>query len=677
MGRTLYEKVYDAHVVNELSGELPLLYIDRHLLHEVTSPQAFSGLREAGRKLRRPDLMLATMDHDISTQKATLDVCSPMAREQVTTLIRNCREFGVTLFGLGHPGQGIVHIVGPQTGFTLPGTTLVCGDSHTATHGAFGALAFGIGTSEVEHVMATQTLKQQRFKTMRIVCDGVLPKGVYAKDLILAIAARITTAGGTGYAIEFAGTGVEALSMEGRMTLSNMAIEVGAKVGMIAPDETTFAYLKGRPFAPKGEAWDAAVEYWCTLRSDDDAVFDKEVHIDCSSLEPHVTWGTNPGQAMPVTGMVPVPAEMADPVERAGAEAALAYIGVEPGAPVTDAKVDTVFIGSCTNGRLEDFREAARVLKGRRVADGVRALAVPGSMAVRAAAEAEGLDRIFIEAGFEWRLPGCSMCLAMNDDRATEGSRVASTSNRNFVGRQGRGSPPPPPRRSRCRPHRRRPRLHLRRHAEMEKFTTLTGVAAPLDAANVDTDQIIPKQFLLAVDRKGFGVHLFHERRYLDDAETIENHDFVLNKPAYRSASILVARRNFGNGSSREHAPWTLLDFGIRAIIAPSFADIFSNNALGNGLVLVNLAEEEVDELFRILEADPGMKVTVDLVTMTCTAGERTWRFTLDPFRRKCLLEGLDAVSLTLEHEDDIRAREKREPAWLVPHVEDLKSCPV
>ena len=440
MGRTLYEKVYDAHVVNELSGELPLLYIDRHLLHEVTSPQAFSGLREAGRKLRRPDLMLATMDHDISTQKATLDVCSPMAREQVTTLIRNCREFGVTLFGLGHPGQGIVHIVGPQTGFTLPGTTLVCGDSHTATHGAFGALAFGIGTSEVEHVMATQTLKQQRFKTMRIVCDGVLPKGVYAKDLILAIAARITTAGGTGYAIEFAGTGVEALSMEGRMTLSNMAIEVGAKVGMIAPDETTFAYLKGRPFAPKGEAWDAAVEYWRTLRSDDDAVFDKEVHIDCSSLEPHVTWGTNPGQAMPVTGRVPVPAEMADPVERAGAEAALAYIGVEPGAPVTDAKVDTVFIGSCTNGRLEDFREAARVLKGRRVADGVRALAVPGSMAVRAAAEAEGLDRIFIEAGFEWRLPGCSMCLAMNDDRATEGSRVASTSNRNFVGRQGRGS---------------------------------------------------------------------------------------------------------------------------------------------------------------------------------------------------------------------------------------------
>ena len=679
MGRTLYEKVYDAHVVNELSGELPLLYIDRHLLHEVTSPQAFSGLREAGRKLRRPDLMLATMDHDISTQKATLDVCSPKAREQVTTLIRNCREFGVTLFGLGHPGQGIVHIVGPQTGFTLPGTTLVCGDSHTATHGAFGALAFGIGTSEVEHVMATQTLKQQRFKTMRIVCDGVLPKGVYAKDLILAIAARITTAGGTGYAIEFAGTGVEALSMEGRMTLSNMAIEVGAKVGMIAPDETTFAYLKGRPFAPKGEAWDAAVEYWCTLRSDDDAVFDKEVHIDCSSLEPHVTWGTNPGQAMPVTGMVPVPAEMADPVERAGAEAALAYIGVEPGAPVTDAKVDTVFIGSCTNGLPRGGQSTEGPQGGRRRSRLGRAGlhgrarrgrgrgARPDLHRGRVRMEAYGL----LDVPCHERRPchrGLARRLHLQPQlRRPPGTRQPHPSDEPRIGR----------RRSRCRPHRRRPRLHLRRHAEMEKFTTLTGVAAPLDAANVDTDQIIPKQFLLAVDRKGFGVHLFHERRYLDDAETIENPDFVLNKPAYRSASILVARRNFGNGSSREHAPWTLLDFGIRAIIAPSFADIFSNNALGNGLVLVNLAEEEVDELFRILEADPGMKVTVDLVTMTCTAGERTWRFTLDPFRRKCLLEGLDAVSLTLEHEDDIRAREKREPAWLVPHVEDLKSCPV
>lgn len=440
MGRTLYEKVYDAHVVREVEGELPLLYIDRQLVHEVTSPQAFSGLREAGRRVRRPELTLATMDHDISTQKATLEVCSPMARQQVTTLMKNCEEFGVTLFGLGHPGQGIVHIIGPQTGFTLPGATLVCGDSHTATHGAFGALAFGIGTSEVEHVLATQTLKQQRFKTMLVDCQGELPDGVYAKDLILAIAKALTTAGGTGYAIEFAGSGITSLSMDARMTLSNMAIEVGAKVGMIAPDDTTFAYLKGRPFAPIGKDWDEAVAYWKTLPSDADATFDKRVTIDSAHLVPHVTWGTNPGQVCAVTDRIPSLASFTDPVERASAEAALRYIGLEPDTPITDAKIDMVFLGSCTNGRLEDFREAARVVKGRKVAAGVRALAVPGSMAVREAAQAEGLDQIFKEAGFEWRLPGCSMCLAMNDDRAPEGARVASTSNRNFVGRQGRGS---------------------------------------------------------------------------------------------------------------------------------------------------------------------------------------------------------------------------------------------
>ena len=440
MGRTLYEKVYDAHVVREVEGELPLLYIDRQLVHEVTSPQAFSGLREAGRRVRRPELTLATMDHDISTQKATLEVCSPMARQQVTTLMKNCEEFGVTLFGLGHPGQGIVHIIGPQTGFTLPGATLVCGDSHTATHGAFGALAFGIGTSEVEHVLATQTLKQQRFKTMLVDCQGELPDGVYAKDLILAIAKALTTAGGTSYAIEFAGSGITSLSMDARMTLSNMAIEVGAKVGMIAPDDTTFAYLKGRPFAPTGKDWDEAVAYWKTLPSDADATFDKRITIDSAHLVPHVTWGTNPGQVCAVTDRIPSLASFTDPVERASAEAALRYIGLEPDTPITDAKIDMVFLGSCTNGRLEDFREAARVVKGRKVAAGVRALAVPGSMAVREAAKAEGLDQIFKEAGFEWRLPGCSMCLAMNDDRAPEGARVASTSNRNFVGRQGRGS---------------------------------------------------------------------------------------------------------------------------------------------------------------------------------------------------------------------------------------------
>lgn len=440
MGKTLYEKVYDAHVVYEAVGELPLLYIDRHLVHEVTSPQAFAGLSEAGRRLRRPELTMATMDHDISTQKASIDACSCVAKKQVTTLMKNCEDFGVTLFGLGHPNQGIVHIIGPQTGFTLPGTTLVCGDSHTATHGAFGALAFGIGTSEVEHVMATQTIKQAKLKTMRINCVGKLPEGVFAKDLILEIARVLTTAGATGYAIEFAGDGVTSLSMEGRMTLSNMAIEVGAKAGMIAPDETTFEYLKDRPFSPKGKDWDEAVKYWKTLVSDEDAVFDKEITIDSAHLVPMVTWGTNPGQVCRITDCIPVPNKARNDQERHAIESALAYIELAGGQPIAGTPIDTVFIGSCTNGRLEDFKEAAKVLKGHHVASGVRALAVPGSMAVKAQAEKEGLDQIFKEAGFEWRLPGCSMCLGMNDDIAAPGSRVASTSNRNFVGRQGRGS---------------------------------------------------------------------------------------------------------------------------------------------------------------------------------------------------------------------------------------------
>lgn len=440
MGKTLYEKVYESHVVRRVEGELPLLYIDRHLVHEVTSPQAFAGLRAAGRPMRRPDLTLATMDHDISTQVQTLDACSPQAYAQVTTLMKNCADFGVTLYGLGHPHQGIVHIIGPETGFTLPGTTLVCGDSHTATHGAFGALAFGIGTSEVEHVLATQTLKQGKLKTMNVKTVGKLLRGLSAKDLILAIAGKLTTAGGTGYAMEFTGEAVRALSMEGRMTLSNMAIEVGAKAGMIAPDETTFAYLKGRAFSPKGKDWDEAVEYWKTLRTDEDAAYDKTVEIDVSNLAPQVTWGTNPGQVMGVDERVPVPADMTDPVERAGAEAALRYTELKAGAPILGTRIDTVFIGSCTNGRIEDFRAAAEIVRDRKVAPGVRALAVPGSGEVKRLAEEEGLDRIFRDAGFEWRLPGCSMCLAMNDDKAEQGSRVASTSNRNFVGRQGRGS---------------------------------------------------------------------------------------------------------------------------------------------------------------------------------------------------------------------------------------------
>lgn len=441
MGQTLYEKIYARHVIYEAPGEIPTLYIDRQLVHEVTSPQAFAGLIAAGRPLRHPELHLATVDHDISTRAQTLDACSPLGRAQVTALTDNTRRFGITCFGLNDPRQGIVHIVGPQEGFTLPGTTLVCGDSHTATHGAFGALAFGIGTSEVEHVMATQTLKQARFKTMRIDCRGRLPRGCAAKDLILAVIARLTTAGGTGYAVEFTGQAVRELSMDGRMTLSNMAIEFGATVGMIAPDDTTFDYLRGRTFAPRGTAWDEAVAYWRTLRSDDDAVFDRTVDIDAAALEPQVTWGTNPGQACAVTADVPDPQACADPVTARSAAAALAYTGLQPGRPLRGTPIDYVFIGSCTNGRLEDFRSAAAVLRQRHIAPNVKlALAVPGSQWVKAQAEREGLDRVFRDAGFEWRLPGCSMCLAMNDDRAPAGMRVASTSNRNFVGRQGKGS---------------------------------------------------------------------------------------------------------------------------------------------------------------------------------------------------------------------------------------------
>ena len=440
MGKTLYEKVYDAHVVSEKPGELPLLYVDRHLIHEVTSPQAFAGLRDAGRKLRRPELMLGTVDHDISTREATLDVCSPMAKTQVTTLMKNCADFGVTLFGLGHANQGIVHIIGPQTGFTLPGTTLVCGDSHTATHGAFGALAFGIGTSEVEHVMATQTIKQQRLKTMRINCRGRLRPGVYAKDLILAIAGKITTAGGTGHAIEFAGEAVRALSMESRMTLCNMAIEVGAKVGMIAPDETTFEYLKGRLYAPKGEAWDEAVARWKTLASDPDAVFSREIDIDAAAIEPQTTWGTNPGQTCAITGSVPT-LDSLTTLSSAKAQNARSRTLVSNRAAAL--RTQRSMSSSSAPARTGVLKTSAKPRACCAAAASHRAsphlpCRAPWPFAKRPSAK--GIADVFRAAGFEWRLPGCSMCLAMNDDRAPEGSRVASTSNRNFVGRQGRGS---------------------------------------------------------------------------------------------------------------------------------------------------------------------------------------------------------------------------------------------
>jgi 3-isopropylmalate/(R)-2-methylmalate dehydratase large subunit len=437
--RTLFDKIWDSHVVDAAADGTTTLYIDRHLVHEVTSPQAFEGLRVAGRPVRRPDATFAVADHNVPTTDRSQGIADPESRLQVETLADNAKDFGVSYFGMDDVRQGVVHIMGPEQGLTLPGMTIVCGDSHTSTHGAFGALAFGIGTSEVEHVLATQTLVQKRAKNMRISVDGDLPTGVTAKDLILAIIGTIGTAGGTGYVIEFAGKAVQALSMEGRMTVCNMTIEGGARAGLIAPDETTFEYLKGRPYAPKGAAFEQAVAYWKSLPSDVGAHYDKEIVIDASKLVPFVTWGTSPEDAVPITASVPDPAGVADAGKRAAIERSLAYMGLTAGTRLSDITVDRVFIGSCTNGRIEDLRAAAEVAKGRKVAAGVSAMVVPGSGLVKEQAEQEGLDKIFLEAGFEWREPGCSMCLAMNADRLEPGERCASTSNRNFEGRQGRG----------------------------------------------------------------------------------------------------------------------------------------------------------------------------------------------------------------------------------------------
>ncbi len=439
MGKTLSDKVWENHVVRTAPGEPDLLYIDLHLVHEVTSPQAFDGLRMAGRSVRRTDLTMATEDHNTPTLNILSPIADPVSKLQVDTLRNNTREFGVRIHSLGDKDQGVVHIIGPQLGLTQPGLTVVCGDSHTSTHGAFGALAFGIGTSEVEHVLATQTLPQARPKTMAVNINGTLADGVTPKDVVLALIAKVGTGGGQGYVVEYRGNVMREMSMEGRMTICNMSIEWGAKAGMVAPDDTTFAYLKGRPHAPEGDHWDAAVEFWRTLYTDDDAVFDVEVDIDADKLTPFVTWGTNPGQGVPLGAAVPTPDAFTDPVDRAAAERALEYMALEAGTPMRDIRVDTVFLGSCTNGRIEDLRLAASVIKGRRVADGVRMLVVPGSARVRLQAMDEGLDQVFKDAGAEWREAGCSMCLGMNPDQLAPGERSASTSNRNFEGRQGKG----------------------------------------------------------------------------------------------------------------------------------------------------------------------------------------------------------------------------------------------
>ncbi len=437
MAKTLFDRIWERHVVAEPEGEPAVLFVDLHLIHEVTSPQAFDGLRLAGRTVRRPDLSLATMDHNVPTEEGP--VTDPLAKAQLDALSRNCAEFGVPLFATGSGREGIVHVIGPELGVTQPGMTIVCGDSHTSTHGAFGALAFGVGTSEVEHVLATQCLPQSRPRSMRVHFEGELPANVTAKDMILGAIGRLGVAGGVGHVLEYTGDAIRSLSMENRMTICNMSIEAGARAGMIAPDDTTFAYLEGRPAAPSGPAWEQALEGWRALGSDPDASYDAEIAIDVTALAPQVTWGTNPEMVVPVSGRVPDPAAFADPDKRLAAERALAYMGLEPGTAIQDIAVDRVFIGSCTNARIEDLRAAAAVVAGKRVHPGVRALVVPGSATIKRLAEDEGLDRIFVDAGFEWRRAGCSMCLGMNPDVLAEGERCASTSNRNFEGRQGRG----------------------------------------------------------------------------------------------------------------------------------------------------------------------------------------------------------------------------------------------
>jgi 3-isopropylmalate/(R)-2-methylmalate dehydratase large subunit len=437
--QTLSEKVWDRHLVHSAAGEPDLLFIDLHLIHEVTSPQAFDGLRLAGRTVRHPELTVATADHNVPTTDIDKPVADPVSAKQLEVLNANCAEFGITCYPMGNVNQGIVHIIGPELGLTLPGMTVVCGDSHTSTHGAFGALAFGIGTSEVEHVLATQTLPQMRPSTMAVEVDGELPEGVTAKDMVLAVIGTIGTGGGSGHVIEYRGSAVRSLSMEGRMTVCNMSIEAGARAGMVAPDETTFAYVEGRAHAPKGRLWEEALEDWRTLTTDEGASFGKSVTLDASTLRPYVTWGTNPGQVVAIDGVIPDPDGFAEDDAREAAARALHYMDLKAGTPLREITVDTVFIGSCTNGRIEDLRAAAAVLRGRRVKSGMRALVVPGSHRVKAEAEAEGLDKVFTSAGFDWREPGCSMCLAMNPDKLAVGERCASTSNRNFEGRQGRG----------------------------------------------------------------------------------------------------------------------------------------------------------------------------------------------------------------------------------------------
>ena len=642
------------------------------------------------------------------------------------TLEDNVKDFGITYFGLADSRQGIVHIIGPEQGFTLPGTTVVCGDSHTSTHGAFGALAFGIGTSEVEHVLATQTLITKRSKNMRIQVDGELAPGVSSKDIILHAIGKIGTAGGTGAVIEYCGSAIEALSMEARMSICNMSIEGGARAGMVAPDEITFEYLKGRPLAPKygSDEWNRAVKYWKSLKSDPGAKYDVDVFIDAADIAPTVTWGTSPEDVVPITGKVPDPETFATEEKKNAGRRMLEYMGLTANTPMEDIVLDKVFIGSCTNARIEDLRAAAHVVKGRKTAPNItRAMIVPGSGLVKDQAEAEGLDKIFIAAGFEWREAGCSMCLGMNPDILSPKERCASTSNRNFEGRQGAGgrthlmSPVMAaacaivgkltdvrkladqnvtPRKASPKPLQVKPYSDERVETDddereiigdqpednslqtnsiashstvgLPKFEVYKGLAAPLERANVDTDAIIPKQFLKTIKRTGLGSALFYALRFNEDGS--EKPDFILNQEPYRKSKILVVTGpNFGCGSSREHAPWALLDFGIKCVIAPSYADIFFNNTFKNGMLPIAITNKT--DLNKIAtEARAGREIEIDLPNQIINdaSGKKICAFDVEEFRKHCLVNGLDDIGLTMQMEDKIKAFEKKmtqQTPWL------------
>ncbi|KAG1755895.1 aconitase family-domain-containing protein [Suillus lakei] len=718
--RTLYDKIWDDHVVDVNDDGLALIYIDRHLVHEVTSPQAFEGLKNAGRPVRRPDCTLATVDHNIPTisrksyKSVDTFVVEPDSRAQVMQLEANVKDFGLTYFGLSDKRQD-PHGMRLIESYQLPGITCVCGDSHTSTHGAFGSLAFGIGTSEVEHVLATQTLLQRKGKNMRITVDGELVEGVGSKDVILHIIGVIGTAGGTGSVIEYAGSVFRNMSMEARMSVCNMSIEAGARAGMVAPDEITFAYLRNRPLAPKGEEWDRAEAYWSTLRSDEGAKFDIEVNINAADIPPTVTWGNSPQDVVAITGKVPDPSTMSDPSKRASAERALAYMGLQANTPMEDLSLQKVFIGSCTNSRIEDLRSAARIVLAAgpdaKVASTVHAMVVPGSGLIKQHAEVEGLDAIFKRAGFDWREAGCSMCLGMNPDQLAPGERCASTSNRNFEGRQGAcpamaaaaamtgkltdvrkffgadaeekiaagpkltlasafdflseftGPVTESERPSHTQTATPTSLPPASSGSGVSKFVIVKGIAAPLHNDNIDTDMIIPKQFLKTLKRTGLANALFFAQRF--DPKTGGKTDFILNKSPYDQAKILICTgKNFGCGSSREHAAWALNDFGIRCVIAPSFADIFRNNTMQNGMLPLPLSEEDCKDL--AADAEAGVEIEVDLEKQEVRrSGKPAITFSVDPFRRHCLVNGLDDIGLTLQREEAISSfEEKRSALW-------------